>query len=79
MRAAYLLSPSFITQERMGASKAALVLMASPEQIFKNHFLSQVYASFVTKLEENQALLGVVKRLPMLPSKTSALAFFLKL
>ena len=45
----------------------------SPEQIFKNHFLSQVYASFVTKLEENQALLGVVKRLPMLPSKTSAL------
>ena len=27
MRAAYLLSPSFITQGRMGASKAALILM----------------------------------------------------
>ena len=27
MRAAYLLSPSFITQGRMGASRAALILM----------------------------------------------------
>jgi len=27
MRAAYLLSPSFITQGRMGASKAALILI----------------------------------------------------
>ena len=27
MRAAYLLSPSFITRGRMGASKAALILM----------------------------------------------------
>jgi len=31
MRAAYLLSPSFILRERMGASKAALVLMKNSQ------------------------------------------------
>ena len=30
MRAAYLLSPSFITLGRMGASKAALILIKNP-------------------------------------------------
>ena len=47
MRAAYLLSPSFITQGRMGASKAALILM-------KNSHFDRTLQYYAQQINGNQ-------------------------
>ena len=61
MRAAYLLSPSFITQGRMGASKAALILMKNShfdstlQQQIKLHLKSHFLSHFRVKQSSKQA------------------------